>query len=202
MLLSRLIVRTRCYSTSSTSPASSFRLKAPKPAKPLGLKPITSVTYPRNGRCQSHFAYPPCFQRLSLEKRPHFGKRIVQRSRNRCLSRARHSVSCSPTRHVVTRRRAGSENIPTKQAGMWFVIRSLTGKLRISFGCQPISYRSHGCRGAGDTGFHDSRTLAAVTRVTGTSHGTACATPGSGRLGRFSKKPLSTIWPVRGKKDG
>ncbi len=128
MLPSRLIVRTCCHSTCSSSPASSFRLNAPKPANPLGLKPRPSVTYLRNAACQTHFAYPACFQQFSPEKKPLLGKRVVQRSANACLSCNRYAVSWWRSRHLVTCRRTESKNIPTIQAGMSHGISSLSGK--------------------------------------------------------------------------
>ncbi len=118
MIWRLLIARTRCHSTCLSGPTSSFRVKRQSQPNPLGLSSMPSVGYPKNGNSQTHFPYLACFQDLSLGKRPFFSKRIVQRPENRCLSCDRHSVSCWPTRHVVTRWRGRSENIPTVQAGI------------------------------------------------------------------------------------
>ncbi len=142
MISTLLIVQTRSQSVLASSLSSSFRLKTPKPAKPLGLKAIESAAYPRNSDCQTHFAYLTCFQQFNLEERAFFSKRVVQRSRNRCLSSARHDMSCSPSPQVVMRQRPGDENMPTIRAGMWLGINGLPGKSQIGCGRKLISHNA------------------------------------------------------------
>ena len=137
MLSSFLIVATCCHSTASNRPSSIFCLKRQSQANPLWLKLITSVLYLRNDRRQTHYAYLACFQRLSLEKRPLFRKRIVERSECRFLS-------CPPSTRCRAHPLAGHENMPTVKAGRWFGISSLTGKLQIGVGSKPTSHHPIG----------------------------------------------------------
>ncbi len=131
-MLSRLLIaRTRCHSTSSTSPTSSFRPKRQSQPNPLHLSPAPSVGYTQNGSRQTHFAYPACFQQFNLIKRLFFSKRVVQRSGNRRSSPARHDMSCSPSRQPVTCQRAEPENMPTIEAGRSFGISGVPGKPQI-----------------------------------------------------------------------
>lgn len=142
-MLSRLsIAWTRCHSTLSRTPSSSFRPKAPKPAKPLGLKPVSSATYLTKGHCQSHFDYLACFQQLSLEKWAFFRNKRIERTTARLLMLIRQDMSCPRSQRVVTRQGAGSRNIPTIQAGILFRISSLPGKLRIGPKVNVVGYRT------------------------------------------------------------
>jgi len=121
-----LIAGTRCHSTLSPSLTNGFRHRTPKPAKPLRLRLTESVPYPRIGLRQSHFDYLHYFQQLNLEKGPFFSKRIVERSGNHGFSCNRYALACSMLHLGVTLQR---RDTPAVEAGMWFGISSLPGKV-------------------------------------------------------------------------
>lgn len=71
-----------CFQQLNTEKGSVFRTKivvhrAPKPANPLHLTSIYSVTYPRNARRQTHCGHLACFQQLKSEKGPVFRKKMA-----------------------------------------------------------------------------------------------------------------------------
>ena len=60
---------------------------------PLGLSPIATATYLRNGLYQTHGTYIPYCQQFSYEKGPVFGKRVVASPCSSQLSRTPEDVT-------------------------------------------------------------------------------------------------------------
>jgi len=135
MLLSLLTIRSR-LSILSRTPSSSFRLGAPKPAKPIRLNLKPSAVYARNRRRQSQRAHLACFQQLSLKNRPFFRTNElngVKSAASRAGVRARPSV---PSQRI--------RNHSTIEAKMCFGISSMLRKGSDGPGAKLIRYRTRG----------------------------------------------------------